>query len=198
MKGVCSGSIKDGESRESEGAIFGGGRVLSCGSAACGRQAASIRGSLADAAEQAMGRVGQAIPLPWLSQAGGQAPEVSDLFVPRKTDSGDWMEFVSMETEVARSGDWMEEGAAGAALGAGGQQQPVCDFSLGEDPPFGKPPVEPAGSASQRGLEAQVRGRVGVVGDLCGSLAVSWDELPSGELDFGGQDARVCQNAEGI
>lgn len=195
MKDGCSESINHDESREV--AIFGGRNCLFHVTAA-GCKAPAIRRGFADAAEKTLGRVGQAIPLPWLSQAGRQASEVPGLFMPGRTASGDRVEFLGMEIEVAGSGDWVEEYGAGAPLGASSQQQPVCNFPRGENSPFGESLVEPADSTRQRGLADQVRGGVGVVGDLCGFIAISWDELPGGELDLGGTYAWICQDAKGV
>lgn len=193
--GGCSESIYHDESREEM--IFGGNFLL-FDVAVAGGKAPAVRRGFADAAEKTVGRVGQATPLPWFSQAGRQAPKVPGLFMPRRTDSCDWVELISMEIEVARSGDWVEEGGEGAPLRSSGQQQPVCDFPLGEDSPFSESLIESADSTRQRGLEEQVRGGVGVVGNLRGSVSISWYELPGRELDLGGTHAWVCQDAKRI
>ena len=92
-------------------------------------------------------------------------------------------------------------GAAGGArsfFGAACEQQPVRDFSVGEDCPLGESSVGAADSLCEEGLGTDVRGGFDAVGDVRGSVSISWDELSGSELDLRRPDEGVCQNQKWV
>src|ERR1019366_3426596 len=103
-----------------------------------------------------MGRLGEALSLSGISEAGGEALEISNLFVRWGAFGGDGMEFVGVEAQIAGPGDRMDGCRAKAFFGEDSQQQPVCDFSVGEDSAFSQSSAGATDSACEEGLGAEV------------------------------------------
>jgi hypothetical protein len=145
-----------------------------------------------------MERVGEAISLFGISKAAWAVFEVSDLFAWRGIISGDGVAFIGVEAQSARSGDGLDGGGAEVFIGANRQQQPVCDFPVGEDSPLGESSSGSADSACEAGLGTHVRAGSGAFGNVCGPVAIPGDELPGGELDLRWSNERLWEDVAGV